>query len=115
MHLYALQVTRLEYDTISWFETEHHVEEVLNENQAILENEAFNPFDGGHYIFLQTEGDYGADVGDKFSVPEEELGRLSNTFALRGVRYNQIDYEGNITTRNIGLVLKSPGDIRFTP
>ncbi len=106
MKLYGLDIEKVEYDTVEWFNRKHHVDEDLERRHLPKELE------GLVSLHIQTEGDI-ADVGDKFSASRQELGRLSKTFLVRGVRYSFTDKDGKENTINLPLILKNAGDIKF--
>jgi len=95
MHLYQMYISRTEYDTKDWFVIHHH-------NDPTSE-----------IFFLQSEGDLGANIGDSFSAPSEEIGRLSKTFLARSIRYTTLDERGEEKTVQLPVVYKNPGSITF--
>ncbi len=95
MHLYQMKISESEYDSVDWFETHHHKDP------------------SSEVFYLQSEGDLGANIGDSFSTPAEEIGRLSKTFIARPIRYTVLDEKGEEKTIQLPLVYKNPGTIAF--
>ncbi len=95
MHLYQMDVSQTEYDTLDWFVTHHHKDPATE------------------VFYLQSEGDIGANIGDSFSAPTEEIGRLSKTFMAKPIRYTVLDERGDEKTVQLPAVYKNPGTITF--
>jgi hypothetical protein len=114
MHLYSLVPQQIEYDTVRWFKPEHHVEKLVSDADVgeVLKSKYKDLVGLAGGIHLQTEGDI-ADEGDRFSTSADQLGRLSKTFLVRGVRYTLKREDGKEEVFVLHNVLKQPGDIKF--